>query len=236
MSLSPEDDAAAAEYALGTLDPAERATLAARRQREPDLDGAIRRWEEMMAPLAEAIPPIEPPRDYFADIQARIHAPPGAAVSPLDAMRARVARWRAAAIGASAVAAMLAIGVVVREETREVAPRQFVAVLQKSPDAPAFAVTVDLDARAFTVRPVSARAPADRSYELWIIDPKIGPPKSLGVIDSAEITRANGLAPYDRSVVEDATYAVTVEPKGGSPDGKPSAAPVFYGKLVPVGP
>jgi anti-sigma-K factor RskA len=151
-------------------------------------------------------------------------------------MRARVARWRAATIGASAIAAMLAIGLVVREESREVTPHQFVAVLRKSADAPAFAVTVDLDSREFTVRPLSAPAPADKSYELWIIDPKLGPPRSLGVIDSADITRANRLAPYDRSVVEDATYAVTVEPKGGSPDGKPSGAPVFAGKLVPVGP
>ena len=37
-------------------------------------------------------------------------------------------------------------------------------------------------------------------------------------------------------MIEDATYAVTVEPPGGSPDGKPSGPPVFVGKLVPVGP
>jgi Fasciclin domain len=66
-----------------------------------------------------------------------------------------------------------------------------------------------------------------------IIDPRLGPPKSLGVIDAAR--RGASLAAYDRAVVEDATYAVTVEPPGGSPDGKPSGPPVFVGKLIPVG-
>jgi len=82
------------------------------------------------------------------------------------------------------------------------------------------------------VRPVAAQAPADKSYELWIIAPSQAP-KSLGVIDAA--TGPRGLS-AERGAVREATYAVTVEPKGGSPTGKPSGAPVFFGKLVPVGP
>ena len=116
MSLSPEDDFAAAEFALGTLDPAERAAIAARRLREPALEAAIRVWEERLAPLAEAAPPIEPPRDYFSDIQARIRAPAPAAAPirppPADEamadLKGRVARWRAAAIGAASLAASVA--------------------------------------------------------------------------------------------------------------------------------
>ena len=65
MTISPDDDFAAAEYALGTLDASERATLAARRLREPELDEAIRGWEARLAPLAEAAPEIEPPRDLL---------------------------------------------------------------------------------------------------------------------------------------------------------------------------
>jgi anti-sigma-K factor RskA len=239
MSLSPEDDLSAAEYALGTLDPAERAVIAARRQREPELGEAIRAWEQRLSPLAEAVPPIEPPREYLTEIEARIRGPltpPNAADATVVALRSRLARWRAAAIGATGLAAMLAIGVVFREATREATPRQFVAVLQKSADSPAFAVTVNLDSRELTVRPVSAPAPAGKSYELWIIDPKLGAPRSLGVIDSADVTRANKLAAFDPAVVQNATYAVTVEPIGGSPNGKPSGAPVFVGKLIPVGP
>lgn len=43
-------------------------------------------------------------------------------------------------------------------------------------------------------------------------------------------TRA--LASCDAAVVYGATYAVTVEQAGGSPDGRPTSAPVFSGKLI----
>jgi anti-sigma-K factor RskA len=40
------------------------------------------------------------------------------------------------------------------------------------------------------------------------------------------------LASYDNDVINNATYAVTVEQAGGSPDGMPHSAPVFSGKLI----
>ena len=48
--------------------------------------------------------------------------------------------------------------------------------------------------------------------------------------------RGASLSSYDPAVVAGATYAVTVEPPGGSPTGQPSGAPVFVGKLISVGP
>ncbi len=239
--MTPEDDLAAAEYALGTLSSPERAVLAARRLREPDLDTAIRAWEERLAPLAEAVAPIEPPEDHLPAIQARIRgAPPvsGETAPSTDAviaeLRRRAGRWRMAAIAASGVAALLAVGLAVRESGRPAVPREYVAILQKDAASPAFEVTVDLDRQEFSVRPIAATSPPGKSYELWLIDARLGPPRSLGVIGEAR--RAASLAGYDRGVVEDATYAVTVEPPGGSPDGKPSGPPVFVGKLIPVGP
>ena len=189
--------------------------------------------------LAEAAPPIEPPGDHLAAIEARIRArsspatvpPPDAAVV---ALRRTVARWKAGAIAASGLAALLAVGLVARETTREAAPHEYVAILQKDAASPAIEVTVDLDKRELRVRPVAARAPPGKAYELWIIDAKLGAPRSLGVIGGAG--RAASLSAYDPAVVENATYAVTVEPPGGSPDGKPSGPPVFVGKLIPVGP
>ena len=65
MTISPDDDFTAAEYALGTLDPSERAALAARRLREPELD-EVRRVRpvsledqpEGFEPAAEEIDPL----------------------------------------------------------------------------------------------------------------------------------------------------------------------------------
>jgi len=227
MNLDPDDEGLAAEYALGTLDAAERAEAAARRLREPELDAAISAWEARLAPLLEAAPERAPPAGLFARIEARLD---GAGV--VVELRARLRRWRATAAGAGALAAALAAALAFFVVARPTPPHQFVAILQKSPDAPAFAMTVDIDKLQFSVRPVAAQAPPGKSYELWIIGPKQAP-KSLGVIDAA--TGERDLA-GDKAIVRDAMYAVTVEPKGGSPTGKPSSAPVFFGKLVAVGP
>ena len=237
MSITPEDDFAAGEYALGTLDAGERAAIAARRQREPELDAAIRAWEARLAPLNEAAPDVAPPADLLRKIEGRIGA--GAAAPAGDdvvSLQTRLGRWRAAALAAMSLAAMLAIGVFAREVGRSNAPHEFVAVLQKSSDSPAFAVSVNIDTRELVVRPVAATAPAGKSYELWIIADKLGKPRSLGVIDDAAITRNPKLGAYDAATVEGATYAVTVEQQGGSPTGDPSGPPVFVGKLIPVGP
>jgi anti-sigma-K factor RskA len=232
MSITPDDDLSAAEFALGSLDEAERAAIAARRQREPDLDEAILAWERRLAPLAETIPPIEAPRDFFADIERRLD---GAGNDNVVDLSRRLSRWRAAAIAATSIAAALAIGIGVRENMRVATPHEFVAVLQKSADAPAFVVTVNIDTRNLTVRPVAAPPQPDKAYELWIIDAKLGAPRSLGVLDQKSAT-APSLSAYDAAVVENATYAVTIEPPGGSPNGKPSGDPVFVGKLIPTGP
>jgi anti-sigma-K factor RskA len=236
MTISPDDDFASAEYGLGTLDACERATLAARRLREPELDEVISAWEERLAPLAEAAPEIEPPRNLLPAIEARVRgalpeAPGGAAVVTLERS---VRRWRSLAIAASVLAGVLGIGFVAREATRQSVPREYVAILQKDGASPAIEVTVNLDKQEFTVRPVAAQAPAGKSYELWIIDAKLGAPRSLGVIGDGR--RGASLPAYDPAVVAGATYAVTVEPPGGSPTGRPTGAPLFVGKLIPVSP
>jgi anti-sigma-K factor RskA len=235
MTVSPEDDFAAAEYALGTLDASERATLAARRLREPEVDEAIRGWEARLAPLAEAAAEIEPPRDLLPAIEARIRGalPEVRGNGTIVDLERSIRRWRAMAIAASLFAGVLAIGFVVRETSRRSAPREYVAILQKDAASPAFAVTVNLDKQELTVRPVAAQAPPGKSYELWLIDSKLGA-RSLGVI--GDTPRGANLSAYDPTVVADATYAVTVEPPGGSPTGQPSGAPVFVGKLIPVSP
>jgi anti-sigma-K factor RskA len=235
MSLPEDDEGLAAEYVLGTLDAAERAAVAARRLREPELEAAISVWETRLAPLSEATPPQAPPAELFSRIEARL----GAASPVVDltsVLSARLARWRAVATGAGALATALAAALAFVVITRPSVPHQFVAVLQKGPDEPAFAMTVDVDKQEFTVRPVAAKPPEGKSYELWIIAPTLGAPKSLGVIDANAVSPERRLSAYDPSVVRAATYAVTLEPQGGSPNGAPSGAPVFVGKLIPVGP
>ena len=115
-----------------------------------------------------------------------------------------------------------------------VASPQYVAPVADGPSgAPAFILTVDGATRNFTVRKVGA-APADpgKSFELWLISDRLPKPRSLGVIGGGDFTARPVLASYDADIIGNATYAVTVEQAGGSPDGAPHSSPVFIGKLI----
>lgn len=111
-------------------------------------------------------------------------------------------------------------------------PAQFVAVLQQGATQPAFILTVDTATRQFTVRRVGAAPEPNKSYELWLVSDKLPQPRSLGVIGEGEFTARAALEAYDPDVVSKATYAVTIEPKGGSPTGVATGPIVYTGKLV----
>jgi anti-sigma-K factor RskA len=170
-------------------------------------------------------------------------------------LTSKIRRWRNIATVASAMAAvlvaMIAVGVSVPDllpERMRPQPRievveaktspapkpsaQYVAVLQKEGGSPAFILTVDEATKNFTVRKVGASAEPGKSFELWLISDKLPRPRSLGVIGGNEFTSRPALASYDPETIKTATYAVTVEQAGGSPDGNPHSAPVFSGKLI----
>lgn len=111
-------------------------------------------------------------------------------------------------------------------------PAQFVAVLQQGAAQPAFILTVDTATRQFTVRRVGAAPEPGKSYELWLVSDRLPQPRSLGVIGESEFTARAALQAYDPDVVSKATYAVTIEPKGGSPTGVATGPIVYTGKLV----
>ena len=151
--------------------------------------------------------------------------PPAARIVALEQLRRR---WRLAFSVATAAAAVLAI-VVAAGEFRPPPQTEFVAVLTAGGEQPAFVATVDTAAGTMSIRRVGAAPPPDKSYELWSIAPG-GAPESLGVVEEASLSRPLGVAPAG-----DVTLAITLEPKGGSPTGAPTSAPVFSGALVATG-
>jgi anti-sigma-K factor RskA len=57
-------------------------------------------------------------------------------------------------------------------------------------------------------------------------------PKSLGVVGAQDFTTTGALANYTPSTISDATFAVSLEPQGGSPTGAPTGPMLWTGKLV----
>jgi anti-sigma-K factor RskA len=214
---------------------------------------AIGHGEQAPLVLPEAPPPIAPAPEAN-DNRVASPLPTAAAGSNVIQLNSRIRRWRNVASFASAIAAALLVMVGLqvyqpdalpesirpkpRTQVVEVktpppaAAAQYVALLQSGGGAPAFILTVDAATKNFTVRKVGAQPEVGRSYELWIVSDKLQRPRSLGVIGRNEFTARPVLSGYDADLVSQATYAVSVEPEGGSPSGAPTGPVVFTGKLI----
>jgi len=226
-----EMDGLAAEYVLGSLAADERRAAEARIAADPAFRAAVAEWERRLQPLADTAAPVTPPARLRDRVLQSIGALPPVS-SPVGAnvvsLHRAVRRWRLATAAAGLAAAVLA-GVVIFDRARPVAQTEFVAVLTAEGVNPAFVATVDVAKGTMSLRQVASEAPPpDKSYELWAIVPK-SPPRSLGIVEQASLSRAISEKPSP-----DLTFAITLEQKGGSPDGKPKGPVVFKGSLVPT--
>jgi anti-sigma-K factor RskA len=225
----PDDlDALAGEYVLGTLAADERRAAEARLAADPVFRRAVAAWETRLQPLADRAGELP----VSADLRARVLAAAAEDRTGPEqggnvvALRRSVRRWQIMTTLVGAAAAVLAVVVAV-DRLQPVPQTEFVAVLTAGGDAPAFVATVDTAAGTISVRRVAEAAPADRSYELWSIAPNEAP-RSLGLVEQASFSQPLPISPGG----DDVTLAITLEPKGGSPTGAPTSAPIFSGTLV----
>jgi anti-sigma-K factor RskA len=278
MAYSEDHIALAAEYALGTLDAAERAQVETMMSVDKDFTAMVEAWENKLGALNQMVGSIEPRPEVWDKIRTAAGlsepqaplvlpqaAPPFAEISEpapvVDSSNvvrfsAQARRWRGIATAATAIAAALVAMIAVQVYQPDLLPEglrpkprtqvvevktppapaqpsaQYVAVLQKDGGSPAFILTVDGATKNFTVRKVGANAEPGKSFELWLISDRLPRPRSLGVIGGGDFTARPLLASYDAEIINAATYAVTIEQAGGSPDGNPHSAPVFTGKLI----
>jgi anti-sigma-K factor RskA len=242
MTNDDDIDGLAAEYVLGSLTLAERKAVNVRRRTDVALSQAVEAWEKRLASLGDQAPEIEPPSHLFAGILTRISQAQDIRSADVIALRRRAGRWRKAAVGASALAACLALMVGWLFQNLPASPTALVAILSPagttadenagSRSAPAFVVTIDLRADALTVRPLAARPAPRRSYELWLMHPGSATPSSLGVISQSEPTTVPWRARYPPSDFVNGSLAISLEPEGGSPTRAPTGPIMFVGKLV----
>ncbi|MES2161507.1 MAG: anti-sigma factor [Pseudomonadota bacterium] len=220
---APLRDKLAAEYVLGTLKGG------ARRRFEGHLhnDAALRRivveWQDRLAPLAEFSSAQPPRKQVWQGIERRLNLPRAHAAWQFWRSES-VTFWRSLGMVSSAVAALLVVTLGVR--TLQAPQLDYVATLTDDKAQTALLLTGDSRHQSMTVRVVGAAAvPGDKSLELWAV-PKSGHPRSLGLLsERGEVTLAMG----SKAVGDDvALLAVTLEPKGGSPDPNGPTGPILY--------
>lgn len=229
-----DPDGAAGEYVLGTLGPAERASFARALERDASLRAAVAAWEERLAPLATATPPLTPDPRVWTAIEARIGAlaespVPGSTSDGILGLKRRLRYWQMVSGAATVLAAGLALWIVAAPPTVPVEAPNYLAVVDRGGSLPALIVRVDLASGVVQVRSLTAQAPPDRSLELWYIN-EGDAPRSLGLVTDANASRP--IPASLRAGVDNAKFAVTVEPKGGAPGGKATGPVIYSGQLI----
>lgn len=210
LGTPEDDDMIAAEYVLGTLELPERNAAEARLRRDPAFAAMVNAWQNRLSDLnddyAEA-----PAPNLLPQIEARLF--------PAPAKRRGDWLFGLIGLGVSAAAALALAAFFLLTPPNP----SLVATLTADASPLRYAASIAGDELTLT-RLAGSDADPDKDYELWII---IGDnaPVSLGLLRAEKTTIPAPAA--------EAGYvlAVTLEPKGGGPGGKPTGPVVAAGPL-----
>lgn len=216
MSSTPQtgtpedDDFIAAEYVLGALDLSDRSAAEDRLKRDPSFAALVNAWQNRLSGLnddyAEA-----PAPNLLPQIEARLFPQP----APVRR------RWFGALMGL-AFSTIAALGLIAFFALQSPDPSMIAALTAES-SALRFDASI-AGTELTLIRSAGTIAEAGKDYELWIIEPDKAP-VSLGVLTADRVTIA---APTAKPGY---VLAITLEPKGGAPEGKPTGPVVAAGPL-----
>jgi anti-sigma-K factor RskA len=220
-------DALAAEYVLGTMHGGARRRFEALLPAHVALRRATAAWQERLLPLTAAIDPVEPPGEVWRKISDRLDR----RKSVVTRAWQRLSFWR----GFAALASVAAIGLAVLLASPRPGAPPIVVVLAptgaaaSAPGAAPIVASISGDGATLVTRPiVPVAAQPNLALELWAVPTDGTGPRSLGVLPTGAgatvALRGKVLAGVD-------TLAVSVEPPGGSPTGKPTGPIVYAGKF-----
>lgn len=226
-------DVMAGELALGLLDGEDRAVALRRVLAEPGFAADVERWRMYLAQLFDLWPEAQPPEDLIDRIDDSLGD-----LGP--SRRRRAFPWPLLAIVSTAIAACLLVVVALRPGGPPGGPPEappavtasapmLVAALgdAKAPVAAAF------DPADGSIRVTAAPdAPTTRVAQLWVIGGD-GVPYPLGLL-ARDVTLLVIPAADRGRIVPGATLAISIEPEGGSPTGKPTGPVVATGALAAV--
>ena len=243
-------DALAAAYVGGLMRGGARRRFESLLSAHPALRTAVAEWEARLLPMTAVVEPVEPSPQVWAAIEHRLGlaaaapsarrvwapargtaSPAGTPAFPPGVPRWKTFSWWQTFTGFASVATLVLA--VVLAVPRPAQPPIVVVLApsgaQGEPLAAQarFVASVTPDGRGLVLRPVDAVAvAADRSLELWAV-PASGAPRSLGLVDQAQ-----GATVLRAQLLRDtAAFAVSIEPRGGSPVGAPTGPVISVGKL-----
>jgi anti-sigma-K factor RskA len=228
----PEDRVLAGEFVLGVLDAGSRRAFAARLERDAALAREVAAWSARMAPLLAEIEPVAPPPGLWHRIRTRVGLD-GEGTRALPWWD-RLGFWRGLSGAALAtMVATLALWLSPRAPPPALPhPLASTATIVRGDGTAAFLAAIDEDACTMMVMPLPGLAmPAGRVPEVWLIGGD-GVPRSLGIANVRNTRAMLVPAALREGVLSRQALAVSDEPRGGSPTGRPTGTVIASGEIV----
>ena len=225
FTTGPDPDVAAAELALGLLEGEDRALALRRVLADPAFAREVERWRREFGALFSNVATVDPAPKLGEQVFAR-----------LDGLgKAQPRFWKPFAIASSLAAASL-LGLIVARPDPTLPPP--VTIATQAPMVAAFMVegiktplvaTYD-SANGRLSMPGPMPIPQGKSAQLWAIVGTAAP-RPLGLFHEAG-TRVEADARSATPMAPGTTFAISLEPIGGSPTGAPTGPVVASATLI----
>jgi anti-sigma-K factor RskA len=215
------DDIIAAEYVLGVLPAAERTAATRRIDLEAAFARLVEQWEGYFSPLNVAYQAVEPPASVKVALDRRLFAIGGAAPSapPQPSLWSSLALWRGLAAAAIAAFAIY-IALPFINPPVSVPQTRLVASIAPADSDVSYLAVYDAAAGEVSLSRVSGD-PGTGDFELWMVEGQ-NAPVSMGVIPAGETARIAVTPETKAKLDKGVALAISLEPKGGSPNGAPT--------------
>lgn len=226
------DQLLAGEYVLGVLPEADRRKVEARMVKDRAFAAMVANWQENLAGFDTDYEEQAPPSRTYSRIEARLFPASTFQQQLLSAggWWNSLALWRGLAIASFATLATYAsfqsgwIG--------EAPPSQaLVAELSGDNNAAlGLMARYDTGSGSLQLMPVAAKADDARSLQLWLVPDGGAAPVSLGILPQTGEGAVDIPADLRPRLKDGVTFAVSLEPFGGSPTGQPTGPVIASGK------
>lgn len=216
----------AAEFVLGTLRGGARRRFEAWLRDDGALRRAVAEWQDRLHPMAELAPSVTPPVRVWNSIERLIANGQPKTAAWWQSLASNLTFWRGLAFASTAVATVLT-ALLLTQHGADIAPRHnYIAALADERGQIQIMVKGEPVSRELVVTVVAPQnVSADKSLELWAL-PKDGPPRSLGLI----ATNGSVRLPLPENATPESVpaLAISLEPKGGSPNPNAPSGPVLF--------
>jgi len=220
------DEMIAAEYVLGVLSADERQSASSRIDRDPAFAQLVDLWEQRLSPLADAYQQVEVPHSVKEALNRRLFSK--AELSNKSGFWSSLTFWRS--LTAALAAALVVYIAVPHFNLEKSAPPGLVASLAADGSNVRYLVLFDGTHGKVRLSHISGDRPAERDFELWLIKNN-NAPISIGIVPVGKVVSLKLSSDLKQKLSSGETFAISLEPVGGSPTGQPTGPIVAAGEL-----